>query len=161
MSPADLLDLFAYDAWANREVLHSVRPAATAAPRAVRLLAHIAGTEILWLSRIHAKPAPVAVWPELSLEDCTRLFVDAADQWLTYLGSVAATEGSREIAYVNTKGQSFQNSITHIATHVLFHSHYHRGQIAALVRAAGYDPAYTDFIHAIRTNALLPRGGRP
>jgi uncharacterized damage-inducible protein DinB len=40
-----------------------------------------------------------------------------------------------------------------IATHVVFHSHYHRGQIASLVRAAGHTPAYTDFIHAIRSRA--------
>jgi len=66
-------------------------------------------------------------------------------------------EAARQVAYVNSKGESFRNSAANIATHVLFHSHYHRGQIAALVRAAGYEPAYTDFIHAIRTNALTPR----
>ena len=31
--------------------------------------------------------------------------------------------------------------------HVIMHSAYHRGQIAADVRAAGLTPAYTDFIH--------------
>jgi len=30
------------------------------------------------------------------------------------------------------------------------HSAYHRGQIATAMRAAGYAPAYTDFIHCIR-----------
>jgi uncharacterized damage-inducible protein DinB len=34
--------------------------------------------------------------------------------------------------------------------HVIMHSAYHRGQIAADTRAAGFTPAYTDFIHAIR-----------
>jgi uncharacterized damage-inducible protein DinB len=33
---------------------------------------------------------------------------------------------------------------------VLFHSAYHRGQIASQMRAAGFTPAYTDFIHAVR-----------
>jgi uncharacterized damage-inducible protein DinB len=37
-----------------------------------------------------------------------------------------------------------------ILTHVVAHSAYHRGQIAAAVRAAGGAPAYTDFIHAAR-----------
>jgi uncharacterized damage-inducible protein DinB len=30
------------------------------------------------------------------------------------------------------------------------HSAYHRGQIAADMRAAGFAPPYTDFIHAVR-----------
>jgi uncharacterized damage-inducible protein DinB len=30
------------------------------------------------------------------------------------------------------------------------HSSYHRGQIAADMRAAGVTPAFTDFIHAVR-----------
>jgi uncharacterized damage-inducible protein DinB len=29
-------------------------------------------------------------------------------------------------------------------------SAYHRGQIAADLRTAGFTPAYTDFIHAVR-----------
>jgi uncharacterized damage-inducible protein DinB len=34
--------------------------------------------------------------------------------------------------------------------HTVLHSAYHRGQVAAEVRAAGGEPAYTDFIHAVR-----------
>jgi len=37
-----------------------------------------------------------------------------------------------------------------ILTHVLFHSAYHRGQIALQMRASALEPAYTDFIHAVR-----------
>src|SRR5262245_21459501 len=157
MSPAELLTLFSWDAWANREVLLSVRPAAADAPKAIKLLAHIGATEILWLSRIWGKPSPVPVWPELSLEDCARLLIEAADQWGAFLQDLDPDEAPRSIGYVNTKGESFQSSIHDIASHVLFHSHYHRGQIAALVRAAGHQPAYTDLIHAIRTNVLAPK----
>jgi len=35
-------------------------------------------------------------------------------------------------------------------THVIMHSAYHRGQIALEMRAAGMEPAHTDFIHAVR-----------
>jgi uncharacterized damage-inducible protein DinB len=38
--------------------------------------------------------------------------------------------------------------------HVLFHSAYHRGQIALQMRASGLTPAYTDFIHAVRQGSL-------
>jgi len=161
MSPAELLNLYAWDAWANREVLHSVRPAAADAPKAVNLLAHIGATEILWLSRIRGRPSPVPVWPDVSLDDCPRLLIDAADQWRAFLEDLNPAEAARPVAYVNTKGESFESSVPDIANHVLFHSHYHRGQIATLLRAAGHQPAYTDLIHAIRTRALVPQGDRP
>ncbi|HZM27475.1 MAG TPA: DinB family protein [Gemmatimonadales bacterium] len=157
MSPATLLDLFAWDTWANQKTLSSLRPAVTAAPKAGRLAAHIAATELLWLARIHARPSPVPVWPDVGLDETARLFADAANEWKAYLGSMTVAEESRQVWYVNTKGESFRNSTNHIATHVVFHSHYHRGQIAALVRAAGHEPAYTDFIHAVRSNAFTPK----
>lgn len=159
MSPAELLELFAYDVWANQETLGSVRPAAQSAPKAVRLSAHIAAAELLWLSRIHGRPSPIPVWPDVGLDETARLFSDAADQWRPYLERMTPDEGARQVAYVNSKGESFRNAAGDIAAHVLFHSHYHRGQIAALVRAAGFEPAYTDFIHAIRTKAFTPKGG--
>ncbi|HEY6147556.1 MAG TPA: DinB family protein [Thermoanaerobaculia bacterium] len=34
--------------------------------------------------------------------------------------------------------------------HVVIHGGYHRGQIAAELRAAGFTPAYTDYIEAVR-----------
>jgi DinB family len=41
--------------------------------------------------------------------------------------------------------------------HVVMHGTYHRGQIAAEVRAAGGAPEYTDFIHAVRAAAVGSR----
>jgi uncharacterized damage-inducible protein DinB len=34
------------------------------------------------------------------------------------------------------------------------HSGYHRGQIAAAVRESGGEPAYTDYIHAVRQGLI-------
>jgi uncharacterized damage-inducible protein DinB len=52
----------------------------------------------------------------------------------------------REIVYTNQTGKSFRNTPRDILTHLGMHSHYHRGQIAILVRQAGATPAVTDFI---------------
>ncbi|MGA7513237.1 MAG: DinB family protein, partial [Candidatus Sulfotelmatobacter sp.] len=54
------------------------------------------------------------------------------------------------VVYKNTKGEPWTSTVEDIVTHVLLHSAYHRGQIATLVRASGEQPAYTDFIHAVR-----------
>jgi uncharacterized damage-inducible protein DinB len=153
MNRNDLLGLFAYDAWANRETLASVGPAATAAPKTVPLVAHIAAAEQLWIARIRAEPPPIPVWPDFSLDQCGPALARGAERWQAYLETLADAELARAVTYTNSKGQTFRSRVDDIATHVVFHSHYHRGQIASLVRAAGHTPAYTDFIHAIRTRA--------
>jgi uncharacterized damage-inducible protein DinB len=58
------------------------------------------------------------------------------------------------VTYKNTKGEPWTNSVEDILTHVIMHSAYHRGQIAADMRASGHTPAYTDFIHAVRQKLL-------
>lgn len=153
MNRTDFLGLFAYDAWANRESLASIGPAAATAPKAVALIAHVAAAEQLWIARIAAEPPPMPVWPELTLEQCGPALARGAARWQAYLDTLTGAELIREVAYTNSKGQAFRNRVDDIATHVVFHSHYHRGQIASLVRAAGHIPAYTDFIHAIRSRA--------
>jgi hypothetical protein len=54
--------LIAYDYWANRESLQSVRNAGGHAP-AVAVLAHMAAVGNLWLARATAGPLPPA-WPD-------------------------------------------------------------------------------------------------
>ena len=65
----------------------------------------------------------------------------------------AATLGT-SVAYVNSKGEHFTSSVSDIITHVLAHGSYHRGQIASSLRDAGHEPAYTDFIHAVRAHGV-------
>ncbi len=57
--------LFRYDEWANRQSLASAAP-----PRARTLMAHVLGTEWLWLSRARREPSPVPVWPAWSAAEC-------------------------------------------------------------------------------------------
>jgi uncharacterized damage-inducible protein DinB len=148
---------FAFDTWANRETLaslHALDPKSTAG--SVRLLAHIAATQLLWLARIRAEPAPLAVWPDLDLAGTTRALADGEAAWRPYLAGLHAGELARPVSYANSKGERWTNSVADIVEHLLLHGHYHRGQIAAQVRAAGGTPAYTDFIHAVRSNSLPP-----
>ncbi len=120
----------------------------------MRLLAHIAASERLWLQRIIGSTDPVVVWPELGLSEAAAAVADMEVRWAEWLARWRPGDLGRAISYVNSKGESWTSSIEDILTHVTVHSHYHRGQIAARVRALGGEPAYTDFIHAVRTHAL-------
>ena len=142
--------LFAYDEWANREALTSLRQTGAPPPRSLKWLGHVLGAERLWLGRLQRDHKAVAVWPELTLDQCTGEIADLARLWQDYLNALTPEQLSRPIPYVNTKGESWTNTVDDILTHVVIHSAYHRGQIAADVRASGHTPAYTDFIHGVR-----------
>ena len=144
--------LLAWDAWANRETIRSLGEAAD--PGAVRLLAHLAASKRLWLNRIFEDPSPVVVWPDLPLTDAGRALLAVDAEWETWLATLRPAALAPVVSYVNSKGEAWTSSVAQILTHVAAHAHYHRGQIAARVRAAGGEPAYTDFIHAVRTHAM-------
>ena len=70
--------------------------------------------------------------------------------WHRYLDPLTESKLGDVIAYRNTKGEEWRSSVLDILTHVVIHSGYHRGQIAAEVRRFGGEPACTDYIHAVR-----------
>jgi uncharacterized damage-inducible protein DinB len=141
---------FAYNEWANREVLAKFRTSARPPAQTLRLLAHILSAERLWLERIQKQPQSLPVWPEFSSRQCEAQITEMARLWHEYLAGLSATQLSESISYQNSKGEPWSSTVEDILTHVLLHSAYHRGQIASQTRAAGETPAYTDFIHAVR-----------
>lgn len=141
---------FAYNEWANREVLANLRMSARPPGQTLRLPAHILSAERLWLERIRKQPQSLPVWPEFSADQCETQIAEMANLWREYLNGLSAKQLSESISYKNSKGEPWSSTVEDILTHVLLHSAYHRGQIASQTRAAGETPAYTDFIHAVR-----------
>jgi uncharacterized damage-inducible protein DinB len=141
---------FAYDAWANREVLAGLRASARPVTRPRQLLAHILSAERLWLERIRKQPQSLPVWPDFTLDQCEAQIAGLARLWREFLAQFSPAGLSEKIAYKNSKGEPWTSTVEDVLTHVVLHSAYHRGQIAGQVRAGGETPAYTDFIHAVR-----------
>ncbi len=144
------LRLFTYDAWANGEVLATLRAGPTVPGRSLKFIAHILASERLWLERLKLEKQSIPVWPEFSLEECERQAADMSGLWKDYLASASEGDLGKSVAYRNSKGETWSSRKDDILTHVVTHSAYHRGQIAADMRTAGMVPAYTDFIHSIR-----------
>jgi uncharacterized damage-inducible protein DinB len=143
--------LFAYDDWANHEEVTRLRAIGSQPDRAVKLLAHIIGAQWVWLSRLRGTAAKMAVWPDLTLQAGEAELAALREEWRRYL-ETAALEGS--ISYRNSKGEQWSSRIDDVLMHVVFHGAYHRGQMAAVVRASGNDPAYTDYIQCTRIGAI-------
>ncbi len=146
--------LFSYDDWANREVLSLLEALKVPPLRSVKLLAHILSAEKLWYERLQLQKPTYPVWPDFSLEHCKLEANELPKLWKAYLRSIKEEGLTRLLNYKNTKGEGFSSPRQDILMHVVMHSAYHRGQIAADVRAAGFTPPYTDFIHAARQGFL-------
>lgn len=140
--------LLEYDGWANAAALASLRESAP--PKACQWLAHVIASEWLWLSRLRDEPTRLSVWPDLDLERCAAEVAQLQEEWVRYLGEIGEDDLVDGVAYRNSRGEFWTSTVGDILTHVVIHGAYHRGQIAAAVRAGGGVPAYTDFIHAVR-----------
>jgi uncharacterized damage-inducible protein DinB len=151
---AELRRLFTYEGWANRETLGALGAAGSAPPpAALARMAHLVGAGRLWLGRLLGEP-PAAVWPRLSLAECRAEWEALDRRWDAYLAGLAPADLEAAIPYVNSAGEVWSSTVGDILLHVVLHGAYHRGQIAADLRAAGLEPAYTDFIEAVRRGRL-------
>jgi uncharacterized damage-inducible protein DinB len=145
---------FAYDEWANREVLKAIRATDGSNQRSLQLMSHIVAAERVWLERLKQVPQSVPVWPEPDLEQCEAQVAELGREWLEFLDLITAGDVSQSISYKNTKGEEWTSTIVDVLTHVVMHSAYHRGQIATHMRANGQTPANTDFIHGVRQGLI-------
>jgi uncharacterized damage-inducible protein DinB len=147
------LRMFVYDHWANRECLSAMRAAGNVSADTLGRMAHILSAQKLWLERILKQPQTLPVWPTSTMDDCAALADETSSAWRNYLTQLATKPTAAveaKVEYRNSKGEPWSSRVEDVLTHVLFHSAYHRGQIALQLRASGVIPASTDFIHATR-----------
>jgi uncharacterized damage-inducible protein DinB len=147
-----ILTLLDHAAWADaraRLSIDDLPPSAPERDQALRLYAHLAAAEHVWLSRIEGRAAEHVVWPTLDLDAAAAL----ATESIAALRRIAEDVPERlrtEITYRNTAGQEFRSVVEDIIVHVALHGSYHRGQIALLARAGGAAPGATDYIVFVR-----------
>lgn len=148
--PDLLVRLFDHLRWADERVNVSLLAAVNPPPHTLNLFAHVIGAEHVWLSRIRGEKPEVAVWPELSLSQCAALATRNADELSALVENIDDDSLDAGITYRNSAGVEFTSSLSDILVHVAMHGTYHRGQIAAAVRAGGDTPASTDYIAFVR-----------
>jgi uncharacterized damage-inducible protein DinB len=146
MSVEYFIKLFDHMEWADKRALESLRAVSAPPPKAVELMAHILGAERVWLSRVEGVSSPIAVWPQLTLDEAARVLIENVGGFRRVLADLSAAGLQKPITYRNSAGDQFTSTVEDMFTQVLTHGAYHRGQIAAEVRAAGGSPNPTDFI---------------
>ncbi len=143
--------LFAYDYWGNREALASLSTVNGSAEQPRKYFEHVIGAQRVWLSRFETPDSPsVEAWPKLSPEECRTAIEELHKSWTGLLGELGPEKLAQNLVYRNTKGVEFKTPIEDVLMHLVMHSAYHRGQVAAAVRQAGGKPAATDYVVYVR-----------
>ena len=146
--------LFTYDDWANREFLAALSSSPNPSPRSIKLLAHILSAQKLWLERLTSQPQTLPVWPDFTVPQCESLRAETAESWEGYFQQLTEAGLDKTIPYKNSKGEGWNSRVEDVLTQIITHGTHHRGQIAADLRAEGFTPPYTDFIHAVRQSLV-------
>lgn len=144
-------------AWADERALQSLGAAHSVLKKDLDLYAHILGSEHNWLSRIQGSTPKLAIWPALTLDECEKVAKENAAALNALVSTLTPELLQKPITYRNSAGDQFTSTLEDILTHVSLHGAYHRGQIAASVRAAGDTPNPTDYIAFARGSAAATR----
>jgi uncharacterized damage-inducible protein DinB len=157
---AHLAKLLEHMAWADARLLDGLRAEPRVDADVLELYAHVLGAEHVWLARLRQRPAEVAVWPTLTLDECAALSARNIDEYRAFLASLGPGDPGREVPYRNSAGDAFRSTVEDILLQVALHGSYHRGQIARAVRLSGGTPTPTDYIAWVRGAPAATRVGR-
>ena len=144
--------MLAFEQWANERSLAALANAGYPAA-GLRWFNHILGAQDAWLGRLRGDPPGAAVWPETPPAGTAPAMRALAARLNDYLASTDSASLDQAISYRTTAGVEYRNTPFEILSHLTLHSHYHRGQIAATIRAGGHAPTPTDFILYLRETA--------
>ena len=69
-------------------------------------------------------------WKLLNISECYRIAQENSKAYSDFIKDKSDNDFERSVAYKNTKGVEYSNSVEDILTHVFMHSAYHRAQAA-------------------------------
>ena len=151
MTVEDFRRLFRYEAWANEELLQMLAENPT--QFLVSRLAHITACGYIWLARLQGSEADMPVWPEMAVAESSQKLRALKPLWEKYLHLLDDETAGSVLRYRNSRGE-FAAKVSDILMHVITHGAYHRGQIAADLRAQGHPVRMTDYIVAAFAGVL-------
>jgi uncharacterized damage-inducible protein DinB len=111
--------------------------------KAAGLLAHIVNAHHIWNHRIQSLPVLYQTWQEHLPAETQQIDTDNHQQSLHILDHF---DPESSIHWTSGKGITYEHAVADLLYQAISHAAYHRGQIAMLIREAGFAPPSTDFI---------------
>jgi len=166
MTNAELRSLFEFNDWANARTFAAVGALTaeqltldnkSSLPSVLLTAAHIVGAEWIWLERwIGRSTGGFPAWvlqPDLA-DLLVRLRAVEAER-AQYLAGLPEGAATSMVAFKLMNGTEDQQPVEVMVRHVVNHSTYHRGQIAAFIRQFGIKPPSTDYIAFAREHRRI------
>lgn len=138
-----LIDLFEYTYHFNKEMIQLISENSSKVDeKTISLINHTLNAQQIWNARISGDKT-FEVWqinPFDTLEEINH------QNFLKSIDIIQNGDLDNRIAYQNSRGNRFENSIFEMLFHAVNHSTYHRGQINTLLKQNDIKPILTDYI---------------
>jgi len=149
-----LRQLFAYNDWANRRIIVSLK--GSSSDRSRQILAHLLITEKEYYERLYGKDSTgFDFWPDLTLDECGTLARESATAFERLLRRFDEDGLAIRAKYRTSEGIPHENTFRELLTHVLTHSSIHRGNIMLKLREEGFEPPKIDYIIYLRETKYI------
>jgi len=147
--------LLNYDRYQNGVMLQAIKSAGSP-ERAVQLMAHLLGSQQVWLTRCKKEQGAIggAIWPDWKVEELESIMDQNYQNWQAHIDGLTDGNFSEVILYKDSKGNPHQNILVDILAHVFNHGTHHRAQVGQLLKQAGLETLpVTDYIFYIRNQS--------
>jgi uncharacterized damage-inducible protein DinB len=161
MNPQEMLQLYEYNAWADRRVVEAASALTQeqfnqklgSSYSSVRdTLSHIFGVEWLWLERFQGR-SPSAIPDDAEYADVAKIkasWVAFEPTLLNFVRGLGQEDLDRIMEYKTMKFGVYRNPLWQSMQHLVNHGTYHRGQVTTMLRQLGAQPILTDLMHFYR-----------
>jgi uncharacterized damage-inducible protein DinB len=151
-------ELLLYMLWADRLTLGAVREvrpedltrdAGISFGSLLGTMAHMLGSQRMWLSRYSGNPVN-RVWTIedfSSLPDWIQGWEETASGLEAFLAALTDDQLAAPITWTATTGETHALPLWQPVIHLVNHVTYHRGQVVSLLRQMGYKPPTTDLVY--------------
>jgi len=125
----------AFENWANKKLIDTLRKIEQPDERVLDLFYHILSASSIWLDRAKGNTSTLKLWDKKSLDECSVLIDSNYLQWNDYLTMLSEVELSKLISFKMPNSDIARKiSFADAVTHIINHSSYHRGQIIVKIK---------------------------
>ena len=162
MRQSEIIELYAYNRWANARILNTAMgiddaqfcaPLLPGLPSLRHILAHAYGAEWIWRKRCEEGFSPVAMpsadeFP--NVDALYTLWMPEQETMRAYVGQLSNAQLEEKMAYRTTSGNKLAAPLWQVLLHVVNHGTQHRAEAAAVLTALGRSPGHVDLIVYVR-----------
>jgi uncharacterized damage-inducible protein DinB len=157
-APADVVDLFTFDRWANDKICQAVSQLSDeelarqvgGSFGSVRVtLLHMYGADWVWMERFEGR-SPRAMPEEgrsaRTLAEIRTKWDPIQEELRVFALSMTPERLASMLHYTSFAGEAFERVLSDALVHLVNHGTYHRGQVVTLLRQLGKTAPSTDYI---------------